>query len=145
MPERWYVEFNFLIHTGKKLNLKHPVTYREKLQWLKLYDRNPQYTVMADKCKAKQYVASIIGEEYILPLLQKFDRVSAIDIDKLPEQFVLKCNHDSGSIIIFQNGHTRILNVAYLLSLICMTITQGYTTISFTVLMENLNSCILMA
>lgn len=80
----------------KDLNLDHPQTYTEKLQWLKLYDRRPTYTVMVDKCAAKEYVASKIGGEYIIPTLGIWDDPDDINFDLLPEKFVIKCNHNSG-------------------------------------------------
>ena len=84
----------------KKLNLKKPQTFNEKLQWLKLYNRNPEYTKMVDKYEAKKYVADIIGEEYIIPTLGVWNNVEDIEFESLPNQFVLKCTHDSGGVII---------------------------------------------
>lgn len=78
----------------------NPQTFNEKLQWLKLYDRNPVYTVMVDKIEAKRFVADKIGEEYIIPTLAVYDSAENIDINKLPDQFVLKCNHDSKSVCV---------------------------------------------
>jgi glycosyltransferase involved in cell wall biosynthesis len=85
---------------GKRLKLNPPVTYNEKLQWLKLYDRAPRYTQMVDKYEVRKYIADKIGEEYLIPLLGVWDRFDDIDFDKLPDQFVLKCTHDSGSVFI---------------------------------------------
>ncbi|MCM1091684.1 MAG: glycosyl transferase, partial [Muribaculum sp.] len=85
---------------GYKLDLEHPRTYNEKLQWLKLHDRNPLYPQMVDKYRAKEYVASLIGEEYIIPTLGVYNSFEEIDFEALPQQFVLKCTHDSGSIYI---------------------------------------------
>lgn len=81
---------------GKKLNLDSPKTYSEKLQWLKLYDRRPEYTLMVDKVKVKEYVASVLGNEYIIPTLGIWDDPEKIDFSALPDRFVLKCNHNSG-------------------------------------------------
>lgn len=100
IPDRYFLEWVFPIYTGYKLNLDNPKTYNEKLQWLKLYDRNPEYTTMVDKYEAKKHVASIIGEEYIIPTLAVYDRAEDIDFTELPNQFVLKCTHDSGSVVI---------------------------------------------
>lgn len=86
----------FRIIMGKKLNLKNPLTFSEKLQWLKLYDHRPEYTIMADKVKAKEYVAKIIGEEHIIPTIGVWNTPEEIDFDALPNQFVMKCNHNSG-------------------------------------------------
>ena len=96
-PDKPYVELMYWLNMGKKLNLKNPVTFNEKLQWLKLYNHNPEYTVMVDKVKAKEYVAKLIGEEHIIPTLGVWDDPDDIDFDALPNQFVLKCNHNSGT------------------------------------------------
>ncbi len=83
---------------GKKLNLKNPKTFSEKLQWLKLYDRKPEYTNMVDKYAVKKYVADIIGEEYVIPTLGVWNRPEDIEWDKLPNQFVLKTTHGGGNM-----------------------------------------------
>lgn len=95
-----YLKIVYWLSMGKRLNLKNPTTFNEKLQWLKLYNRKPEYTVMVDKVKAKEYVAKIIGEEHIIPTLGVWDDPAEIDFDKLPNQFVLKCSHDSGGLVI---------------------------------------------
>lgn len=100
MSDEVYLKLVYRILMGKKLNLDNPQTFNEKIQWLKLYDRRPEYTQMVDKCEAKKYVASIIGEEYIIPTLGVWDRFEDIDFDSLPNQFVLKCTHDSGGLVI---------------------------------------------
>lgn len=94
------------MYFGKKLNLENPQTFNEKLQWLKLYDRKPEYTRMVDKYEVKKYVAERIGEQYIVPTYGVWDHFDEIDFDRLPEQFVLKCTHDSGSINICKNKKT---------------------------------------
>lgn len=81
---------------GEDLHLDNPQTFNEKLQWLKLYDRKPEYTIMVDKYKARKYIKEKIGEEYLIPLLGVWDKAEDIDFDALPNQFVLKCNHNSG-------------------------------------------------
>lgn len=96
-PDKPYLQLMYWLNMGKKLDLKNPETFNEKLQWLKLYNHNPAYTVMVDKVKAKEYVAGIIGEEYIIPTLGVWDDPDDIDFDALPDQFVLKCNHNSGT------------------------------------------------
>lgn len=88
---------------GKRLNLKNPQTFNEKLQWLKLYGRRPIDTILSDKYAVKEYIAKTIGEKYVIPLLGVWDRFEDIDFDKLPEQFVLKCTHDSGGILVCKN------------------------------------------
>ena len=95
-----YLRMFFRYRFGRKLDLKNPQTYNEKLQWLKLYDRKPEYTKMVDKHAVKEYVAERIGEKHIIPTLGVWDRFEDIDFDALPDQFVLKCTHDSGGLII---------------------------------------------
>lgn len=90
----------FKLRMQKELNLDNPQSFSEKLQWLKLYNRKPEYTQMVDKFEAKKYVANIIGEEYIIPTIGVWDRVEDIDWEALPNQFVLKCTHDSGGLVI---------------------------------------------
>ena len=95
-----FIRLKWKLRMDYPLNLDNPQTFNEKLQWLKLHDRKPIYTTMVDKYEAKKYVADIIGEEYIIPTLAVYDRVEDIDFDKLPNQFVLKCTHDSGGLVI---------------------------------------------
>lgn len=101
----WLTDINFLklkyrLVINKKLNIENYQTFNEKLQWLKLYNRNPEYTKMVDKYEAKKYVADIIGQEYIIPTLGVWDKFEDIDFDILPNQFVLKPTHTSGDIFI---------------------------------------------
>jgi len=100
IPDTLYIKLKYFYHFHHFPNLKSPKTYNEKLQWLKLYDRRPEYTMMVDKYLVKDYVAKIIGKEYIIPTLGVWTSVDSIDWDSLPNQFVLKWNHDSGSIVI---------------------------------------------
>ena len=95
-----YLKLMFPLRTGYKLNLNSPKSFNEKLQWLKLYNRRPEYTQMVDKVEAKKYVAEIIGEDYIIPTLAVYDKVKDVDFESLPSQFVLKCSHDSGGLVI---------------------------------------------
>ena len=85
---------------NKELNLENPKTFNEKLQWLKLYDRKKIYTTMVDKYEVKKYVSDKINNDYIIPTIGKWNKFEEINFDELPEQFVLKCTHDSGSVII---------------------------------------------
>lgn len=109
---------------GCELHLEHPVTFNEKLQWLKLHDRNPLYTRLVDKYQVKQYVADKLGAEYVIPTLGVYENFGEIAFEKLPQQFVMKCTHDSGSVVICDNRDTfdrqkvrekleRSLNVNY--------------------------------
>lgn len=81
---------------NKKVNLDNPKTFNEKLQWLKLYNRKPEYTIMVDKYRVREYIAEKIGEEYLIPLIGVWDDPDDINFEELPNQFVLKCNHNSG-------------------------------------------------
>lgn len=99
LPDKIYLKKLYKKRTGKKLNLKNPKTFNEKQNWLKLYDRRPEYTVMVDKYKVREYIADKIGEQYLVPLLGVWDSPEEIDFDALPNEFVLKCNHDNGIII----------------------------------------------
>ena len=90
IPDEKYITIKYKLEMNQKLNLKEPKTFNEKLQWLKLYDRNPEYTKMVDKYEAKKYVADIIGQEYIISTLGVWDKFEDIEFDKLPKQFVLK-------------------------------------------------------
>ena len=100
MDDEKYIKKFFKSKMGYELNLDNPRTFNEKLQWLKLNDRNPEYTVMVDKYLSKKYVADRIGEEYVVPLYGVWDSFDEIDFDKLPEQFVLKTTHDCGGVVV---------------------------------------------
>ncbi|MBR5156646.1 MAG: glycosyl transferase [Clostridia bacterium] len=103
MPDSLYLKLRFPIRTGEKLNLKNPETFNEKLQWLKINDRKPIYSDMVDKYEVKNYVAEKLGEEYIIPTLGIWDKFEDIDFNALPDQFVLKCTHDSGGLAVCTN------------------------------------------
>lgn len=98
-----YIERAFRYMMGYKINLSAPKTFNEKLQWLKLYDRRPEYIKMVDKYEVKKYVAECIGEEYIIPTLGVWSSYDSIEFDKLPNQFVLKCTHDSGGLVLVKD------------------------------------------
>lgn len=100
VPDKQYIQYLWEQKMDYPLDLKNPRTFNEKLQWLKLYDRKPEYTTMVDKYRVKQWVADRIGEEYVIPTLAVYQSVDEIDLEKLPDQFVMKCNHDSGSVVI---------------------------------------------
>ena len=112
LTDKKYLEYRFLSEMGYKLNLKNPQTFNEKLQWLKLYDRNPEYTKMADKYEVREYIKEKIGEEYLIPLIGVYDKFDDIDFDKLPNQFVIKCNHDSGGLIICKDKNRLDIETA---------------------------------
>lgn len=100
LKDETYLKLMYWCRFHRKLDLKNPRTFNEKLQWLKLHDRKPEYTQMVDKYLVKQYVAERIGEEYIIPTLGVWDKFDEIDFNFLPDQFVLKCTHDSGGLVI---------------------------------------------
>ena len=100
IPSKIWLSYLFKSKMGYPMDWKNPKTFNQKLQWLKVYDRNPLYTTMVDTYEVKKYVAEKIGEEYIIPTLGVWDNFDQIDFDVLPDQFVLKCTHDSGGLII---------------------------------------------
>lgn len=106
MPDSMYLKLRYRSRIKKRLNLKNPKTFNEKIQWLKLHDRNPEYIKLVDKYAVKEYVASIIGEQYIIPTLGVWDTFGEIDFDTLPNKFVLKCTHDSGGVVICEDKST---------------------------------------
>lgn len=100
MSDRLYLELSYRGIMGKKLDLKKPKSFNEKLQWLKLYDRKPEYTLMVDKYEVRKYIKEKIGDEYLIPILGVYDNFDKIDFNALPNQFVLKPNHTSGDVYI---------------------------------------------
>lgn len=101
-----YLRQFFLGKMGYMLNLDNPQTFCEKQQWLKLHDRRPEYTMMVDKYAVKSWVANTIGEQYVIPTLGVWNHFDEIDFSVLPEQFVLKCTQDSGSVTICKDKRT---------------------------------------
>lgn len=111
--DRLFVEIDYYRSFHRKLNLKNPTYFSEKLQWLKLYDRNPDYTIMADKARAKDYVSKKTnGECKTIPTIGLWKSAKDINIDELPDRFVLKCNHNSGAIWICHDKNTFDLETA---------------------------------
>lgn len=100
MDDRLYLKFMFRSRVGRWPNLNKPTSFNEKIQWLKIYDRNPLYTELVDKIKVKEWAAKRIGSEHIIPTLRTWDDVDDIRVDDLPCAFVLKTNHDSGGVIV---------------------------------------------
>lgn len=96
LPDKLYLSLRYRFRMGHWINWKNPKTFTEKIQWLKIYNRKPEYTQMVDKYAVKDYVAGIIGEEYIIPTLGVWDKPEDIDWDSLSEQFVLKTTHGGG-------------------------------------------------
>lgn len=103
MSDEAYLKRKFKACFGYVPDLENPRTFNEKLQWLKLHDRKDIYTTMVDKYEAKKYVGHVIGEKYVIPTLGVWDHFDDIDFSKLPMSFVLKCTHDSGSVVLVRD------------------------------------------
>lgn len=112
IPDPLWLKIVFRIKMGYKLDLNNPKTFNEKVQWLKLHDRNPLYTTLVDKYEVRKFIAETIGEEYLIPLLGVWDHFDDIDFGKLPNQFVLKCTHDSGGLVICKDKSRFDINAA---------------------------------
>lgn len=97
MSDKVYTEIEYYLNIGEPLNLSKPKLFNEKLQWLKLYDHNPRYTIMVDKYRVRNYIEEVLGKQYLIPLLGVWDNPDDINFGNLPNQFVLKCNHNSGT------------------------------------------------
>ncbi len=106
IPDKLYIRLVFFIRFHRLLSFKRPETLNEKIQWLKIYDRRPEYTKLVDKYEVRKVIADMIGEEHLIPLLGVWDSVDEIDFGKLPNQFVLKCNHDYKSIIVCKDKNS---------------------------------------
>ena len=98
-----YLKKLFKYRMGRELDLDHPQALNDKLQWLKINDFKPIYTKFADKYAVREYIAQKVGEKYLVPLLGVWNEVDDIDFNSLPDQFVLKCTHDSGGVVIFKD------------------------------------------
>lgn len=113
MDDVLYLKIAYRIRMGKKLDLKNPRTFNEKLQWIKIHDRNPIYTELVDKYAVRKHIEEKIGEEYLIPLVGgPWNSFDEIDFDKLPDQFVLKCTHDSGGLVICRDKQELNIQVA---------------------------------
>jgi len=108
VPDEIHLKNRYRAHFGVPCNLHRPSTFNEKLQWLKLYDRKPEYTIMVDKYRVREYIADKIGKEYLIPLLGVWDSPEEIDFAALPDQFTMKCNHDSGWAMCICQDKSRL-------------------------------------
>ena len=100
LPDKSYIKLYYQLRVGRKLNTNNPTTLNEKLQWLKFNYRFPLQSIVSDKLLVRDYVKEKIGEEYLIPLLGSWEKYEDIDFSLLPKQFVLKCNHDSGGLVV---------------------------------------------
>ena len=105
-PDKPYLKVLHFMHTGKKLDLDNPKTYSEKCQWMKLYYQRPELSAMVDKYEVKRLVAEKIGSEYVVECYGVWEHFDEIDFDRLPDQFVLKCTHNSGGFVICKDKKT---------------------------------------
>ena len=114
LPDKLYISLMYFKHFKRFPNLKNPRTFNEKMQWLKLYDRRPEYITIVDKHLVKQYIADKIGEQHVIPTLGFWESADQIDFDALPDQFVLKWNHGGGgsNIIICRDKASFDRNAA---------------------------------
>lgn len=110
--DKKFIEMEYEDRFGEKINLKNPITFNEKLQWLKLNDRKYNYSIMVDKIEAKKFVQRKIGKEYIIPTIGIYDKFEDIDFEKLPDKFVVKCTHDSGGLIICKDKNKLDIKAA---------------------------------
>lgn len=112
ISDKLYLKIIYHARMGEKPNIDAPKTYNEKLQWLKLYDRKPEYTQMVDKYEVREYIRETIGDEYLIPLIGVYNSFNEIDFSLLPNQFVLKCTHDSGGMVICKDKTTLDIKAA---------------------------------
>lgn len=124
IKDKTFIKIKYYFVMDKKLNLENPKTFNEKLQWLKLYDRNPEYTKMVDKYEAKKYVLNLIGEEHIIPTLGIYNNFEEINLAKLPDKFVIKPTHTSGNVYICKDKN--IINLEKLRKLINKWLKRKY-------------------
>ncbi len=124
MDDEKYLKKLFKATLGYDLDLINPKTFNEKIQWLKLYNRNPIYTTMVDKYSVKEYVANIIGRRYIIPTIGVWDNANQIDFNVLPNQFVLKCTHDSHGLVICKDKNQ--LNIPEIKKKLKKALNQNY-------------------
>ena len=103
MPDRWYISVQYYLIMGRRMRWRNPLGYHEKLNWLKIHHRRSLLTQLVDKYAVRQYVAKKIGHQYLVPLLGRWNSADEIDFDRLPNKFVLKCNHGSHDVTICQD------------------------------------------
>lgn len=112
LSDQMYIQLKFYDAFGRFMDFKNPKTFNEKIQWLKVNDYRPEYTTLVDKHAVKEYIAKEIGAEYVIPTLGVWDNFNDIDFETLPNEFVLKCTHDSGGIVVCKDKTTLDLDAA---------------------------------
>lgn len=112
VPDALHLRLVYRIRVGARLNFDNPRTFNEKLQWLKLHDRNPLYNTLVDKYAVKEWVAERVGSEYVTRTYAVWDRAEDIDVSNLPERFVLKTNHDCGGVVVCRSRASFDLEAA---------------------------------
>ena len=141
--DRLFLQVKGLIKLDYKLNLDNPRSFNEKINWLKLNHKDENLTRLVDKYAVKEYVASIIGVEHVIPTLAVYDKAEDIDFDKLPQQFVLKCTHDSGGIVVCKDKNkldktkaVKILHKALKRNFIALTREYPYKNVTPRIIAE---------
>lgn len=100
LPERIFLQRTYRENTGMTLNLRHPTTFTDKIQWLKLYFRPNIIVQLVDKYGVREHVAKTVGQEYLIPLHGVYNTASEIRPETLPDQFVIKPTHGSGWVVL---------------------------------------------
>lgn len=103
LPDKLYLRIYYFATTGRMIHFKNPKGFNEKLQWIKIYDRHPEHSKLVDKLAVREHIKEVWGEEHLFPLLGYWKSFEDIDFSQLPNQFVLKCNHDSGSTKVIRD------------------------------------------
>ena len=106
LPDKFFLKIEGWAMSGEIMDINNPKTFNEKMQWLKLHDKNPKYTEMVDKYEVKKHISDILGQEYCIPTLGVWDKFEDINFSILPNQFVLKSTHDSGGIVVVSDKKT---------------------------------------
>lgn len=138
----WYLKLVYKRNLGKTLHLDNPQTFNEKIQWIKLYDHNSSYTALVDKVKVKKYVSDKIGTEHVIPTYLVVKNANDINFDELPEQFVIKCNHDSGSAIICKDKDA--IDIPYIVRTMNKQVRKNYYWNGREWAYKNVEPCILV-
>lgn len=110
IPDGIYLRILYRVRMGEKLNLNNPVTFNEKMQWLKIYQKKNDHSYMTDKARVRDYIEKKIGKEYLIDTVGIYDSYEDIKFEDLPDEFVVKCTHDSGSVILCNSKEDLIRN-----------------------------------